>query len=174
MLSNIPRDLFRYTQLIHCHVYTNFTFCNIHYTIRLHGSVLRYFCRFISCKQITGLLSVSERIILITDEIHGPGTMLITCESLSYPRRSSSFVGQNSLPYLHDSVFIRIYWAILFHPTLLHPVSLIHILLRHFPALHKMSFAGVLIDNLHKTSIIVYIISRVNLVVWVLFNILLN
>ena len=83
-------------------------------------------------------------------------------------------VGQNSLPRLHDSVFVRIYCATLIQSTILHPIDLIYILMRHSPSIQMMSFAGVLVDNLHKTSIIVFVFSRVSYGVSVLFNILIN
>jgi hypothetical protein len=83
-------------------------------------------------------------------------------------------VDQNPLPCLHVSVFIRIYWAILIHCTLLHPISLIQILIQHYTAKHMVSFARVLIDNLNKPSIIVFLITRFCFVASVFFNILIN
>ena len=100
--------------------------------------------------------------------------MLRNCESISYPRSSSFCVGQNSLPCLHDFVFVRIYWTILIHSTLLHPVSLIQISIRYYRSMHIMSFAGVLIDDLHKTSVKGFVIPRACYVASILFNILMN
>jgi len=100
--------------------------------------------------------------------------MLVNCESLSYPGNSSYFCGPKSLPCLHESAFVRIYCVISIHSTLLHLISLIHILIRHYPSIHVTSFVGVLIDNLHQTSIIGFVISRVCFLASVLFNILMN
>jgi hypothetical protein len=83
-------------------------------------------------------------------------------------------VAQNSLPCLHDSVLVRIYWTILIHSTILCLISLIRILIRHYSSIEMVFFAGVLIDNLHKTSIICFIVSRVCFVASVLFTILMN
>jgi hypothetical protein len=83
-------------------------------------------------------------------------------------------VDQNPLPRLHVSVFVRIYWAILIHSTFLHPISLIQILIRHYTAIHMVSLARELIDNLNKPSIIVLVITRFCFMASELFNILMN
>jgi len=82
-------------------------------------------------------------------------------------------VSQNTLQCLHNPVFVRIYSAILIHNKVLNPISLVLILIHYLSVLMR-SFAGVLIDNLHKISIIVFVISRVYFVASVLFNILMN
>jgi hypothetical protein len=82
-------------------------------------------------------------------------------------------VSQNTLSCLHDSVFVLRYCAILIHYKILRPISLVLILI-HYLSILMRSFAGVLIDNLHKISIIVFVISRVYFVASVLFNILMN
>jgi hypothetical protein len=101
--------------------------------------------------------------------------MLIICESLSYPRSSSYFCVSKLIAMFK---WLRLcsytYWAILIHSTLLHPISLIQILIRHYPSINMVSFTDVLIDNLHKNSIIGFVISRVCFVASVLFNILMT